>query len=55
MTDLSEQREALNALIACSAEAGDFEQLTQATQSQAQLVATLEQKEEQWLLLAEKA
>lgn len=55
MTDLSEQRTALDALIAKSAEAGDFERLSEATESQAQLAAALEKKEERWMLLADKA
>lgn len=55
VSDLSDKRAALDALIARSAEAGDFEQLTEATQNQAQLVSALEQKEERWMLLADKA
>lgn len=55
VTDLSEQRATLNALISKSAEIGDFEKLSEATENQAQLAAALEKKEERWMLLAEKA
>ena len=52
---MGERREQLDAKIAAAAAAGDFEELTAATQQLAKLTANIDFKTERWLELAERA
>ena len=52
---LSEEKEAMEALIAKSAQTGDFEKAAQLSEDLGALAARIDSKSERWLELAERA